>query len=183
MMSTKQDAQYFVVRYMYSDLRDEAANIGIVMASLSGSIKSRFLDDLTLKARADVKIDQLAIEDFRAWLDRTTADLTKRVPDSEQRTRALEQSITEHAGNVIRVSGPRVVLFDDFDSEVDTLFREWVAPRSSARERVETGPRDPLGGLRREAKGAIMRVIRNSAPTPSAKKQLVSDYEIAGRVH
>ena len=28
-----------------------------------------------------------------------------------------------------------------------------------------------------------MRVIRNSAPTSTAKKQLVSDYEIAGRVH
>src|SRR5438093_954547 len=182
-MSTKQEARYFVVRYMYNDLRDEAANIGIVMASQSGSIKSRFLEDVTLKARADTKIDHPAIEDFRAWLDRTTDDIARRVPDAGQRMSALEESIAEHSGNVIRVNGPRSVLFDDFDFEVDTLFREWVAPQSLTREKVETGPRDHLGGLRREAKSAIMRVMRDAITTPTARKQLVSDYEIPGSVH
>jgi len=181
-MSTKLEARYFVVRYMYNDLRDEAANIGIVVASPTGGIASKFLDDVTVKARADVKIDQPAIEDFRSWLQASTRDLDGPTSDAD-RLRAWEQSIVERAGNVVRVSDPRSVLFDDLEAEVEALFREWVAPSSSPRERAETGPRDPLGGLRREAKSAIVRVIRDAIALPWTAKKLVQDYEIAGTIH
>src|SRR2546427_10331428 len=84
-MSNKHEAIYYVIRYMYSDLRDEAANIGIVMTSPSGAIKSKFLEDVTVKSRADVRIDHAAIEDFRGWLDRLTNEFAKHAPDTEQR--------------------------------------------------------------------------------------------------
>jgi DUF3037 family protein len=181
-MSTKQGAKFFVVRYMYNDLRDEAANIGIVMASDSGMVATRFLDDVTVKARADVKIDQPPIDDFRSWLERSTRAGLQLAPRTEGGL-TWEEALIEHAGNVVRVSGPRTVLFDDFNAEADTLFREWVAPRSTSKERGEVGPRDPLGGLRREAKSAIVRTIRDAIATPLTRKQFVQDYEIRGAVH
>ena len=81
-MSDKHEATYYVVRYMYSDLRDEAANIGIVMTSPSGAIKSKFLEDVTVKSRADVRIDHAVIEDFRGWLDRLTDESAKQAPNN-----------------------------------------------------------------------------------------------------
>ncbi len=142
-----------------------------------------FLEDVTVKARADVKIDYPAVEDFRSWLERYTSDCVRAAAGGEQWVKTFEQGIEDHAGNVIRVSGPRAVLFDDFDAEIDTLFREWVAPRPSGRNRAEAATRDPLGGLRREAQSAIMRIIRKAIRTPVARRRIVSDYEIPGRVH
>jgi DUF3037 family protein len=181
-MSTKLEARYFIVRYMYNDLRDEAANIGIVVASPAGAVTSKFLEDVTVKARADVKIDQPAIEDFRSWLRTSARDLDWQAPNVDA-LRTWEHSIVERAGNIVRVSEPRSVLFEDLDAEVETLFREWVAPPSPPKERSETGPRDPLGGLRREAKSAIVRIIRDAIALPRTAKQLVQDYEISGTIH
>src|SRR5215471_10303129 len=101
MMSTKQEGKFFVVRYMYNDLRDEAANIGIVMASPAGMITSRFLEDVSVKSRADVRIDQPAIADFRAWLERSIVGGHDQVGPGAEGLASWEDALKEHAGNVV----------------------------------------------------------------------------------
>jgi Protein of unknown function (DUF3037) len=128
-MSNTQSAHYFVVRYMYNELGDEAANIGVIVAGRNAKeVTYRFLDDLKAKDRGDRQINRAVVADFRGWLEREVATLSSQygvdnwLPQFEERLR-------EKTGNVIRVLGPRSVLTSDPHFEVRALFNQWVAPQ------------------------------------------------------
>jgi hypothetical protein len=179
----KAEAQFVVVRYMFSDLREEAANVGIIVVSETPPrLIPRFLDDPAFKSRGDVKVQRDVVDRFRAWLDKNVATLLDHVSPDQVFERVFH-ALREHTGNIIRLLGPRVVLTDDIEAEAGLLFQEWVAPLSGSRRLMPPGPRDPLGGLRREASKAIARAIRETLKSPLPRRIFVRNYEVAGARH
>lgn len=183
-MSNRTEGHFFVVRYMFDELRDEAANIGIVLlvADPPGSIV-RFLDDVTAKSRVDARIDASVVRGFQDWLDREVDNVAQSGRDTEGWLDAFKYALSEITGNVIRVLGPRSVLMSDPEAEAWILFDEWVAVH---RRRATEGPgklRDPLGGMRREARSIIVRTFRERITTPDVRSTIQKDYEIKGMVH
>jgi len=128
-MSNTQSAHYFVVRYMYNELGDEAANIGVIVAGRSAKeVTYQFLDDLKAKDRADSQINRAVVADFLGWLEREVEALPGRYGVDTWLSQ-FEERLRQKTGNVIRVLGPRSVLTSDPPSEMSALFKEWVAPR------------------------------------------------------
>ena len=128
-MSDRESAHYFVVRYMYNELGDEAANIGVIVAGRDAkNVTYRFLDNLKEKDRADTQINAAVVADFRGWLEREVMALSHQY-GAENWLGRFEERLREKTGNVIHILGPRFVLTTNPRTEIDTLFKEWVSPR------------------------------------------------------
>ena len=126
-MSEREAAHYFVVRYMYNELGDEAANIGVIVAGrYPKTVTYLFLPELKTKDRADIPINQAVVDDFRAWLEREVIELPRR--GAGDWFSGFEARLREKTGNIIRILGPRSVLTSDISAELHTLYEEWVAP-------------------------------------------------------
>ena len=180
-MIQRSEGRYFIVRYMHDELRDEAANVGVILVTPGdGQATVRFLDDVVSKSRMDNRIDARLVEEFERWVHAEVGRLAG--ADVSDYAKAFESALREQTGNLIRISGPRTVLLNNAAEEIDLLFREWVAPRRSA-GRVEGRVRDPLGGLRRLARSAIVRTLRESLSPPAARQMLKRDVEVAGQIH
>jgi glycine/D-amino acid oxidase-like deaminating enzyme len=170
---------YFVVRYMLDELRDEAANVGVILLPAPGEPpRVHFLDDPSLRGRRDASIDTDIVAGFRRWLDQYVAERHDRISTTE-----LENALRERTGNVIRIRGPHTVLLTDPDVEERALFDEWVAPRETSSRQAAVGPRDPLGGLRKEAQKAIAATLRSSYKGPRGRQAIQRDYEVEGKIH
>ena len=127
-MSKREVAHYFVVRYMYNELGDEAANIGVIVAGQHPkTVEHQFLNEPKTKDRADIQINTAVVDDFRAWLEREVLEL-RRVQGADNWLEQFEARLRDKTGNIIRILGPRVVLTSDASSELRTLYDEWVAP-------------------------------------------------------
>ncbi len=128
-MSEREAAHYFVVRYMYNELGDEAANIGVIVAGrYPKTVTYQFLPELKTKDRADMPINQAVVDDFRAWLEREVVELPQR--GAGDWFSDFEARLREKTGNIIRILGPRSVLTSDSSGELHTLYEEWVAPHA-----------------------------------------------------
>jgi hypothetical protein len=182
-MMNRFEARYFVVRYMHDELRDEAANVGVILVPREGEpALVRFLDDVTSKSRLDSRIDAKVVEDFETWVQNEVERLGRSGAEMKDYANSFEKALRDQTGNVVRLSAPRTVLLTDPLQEVEVLFNEWVAPRRK-QERVESRARDPLGGLRRAARSAIVRTLRESLGAPLARQLLQKDVEVVGEVH
>lgn len=184
-MSELLESRYFVVRYMLGELRDEAVNIGVIgLGETGGNISLRFLDDLNAKARVDIPFDVKAVTIFREMLGRFAKEVTdKATRHDASRLERFTTLLHENSGNLIRVRGPFPVLTDDTASEIDHLYEELVAPKARLRRAVENLPRDPLGGLRREARTAITQRIRAALPQDFRKHSFKKAVAIRGQKH
>ncbi len=182
-MSNRAEAHYFVVRYMFDELRDEASNVGLILLQANPQrVITRFLDDFSAKSRVDARINRRVVADFQDWLERTSERLQVEGAPFPEAAKGFEQALQEHTGNVIRIMGPRSVLLTEADAEMQTLFDEWVAPRRKAKPDEEAAMRDPLGGLRRAAQSEISRVLHENITTPAVRRAIKRDVEIRGRV-
>ena len=181
-MNDRIEGHFFVVRYMFDELRDEAANVGVILlVEDPPGVILCFLDDVTAKSRLDARIDGRLVAGFQDWLDREVDRVPQSGRDVEGWLEAFEYALSEITGNVIRVLGPRSVLMTDPKAEAWILFDEWVAVR---RRKAAAGKlRDPLAGMRREARGVIARTFRERVTTPAVRRALHKDYEIEGKVH
>ena len=179
-MSNSQEARYFVIRYMVGDTRDEAVNIGVVAVDESRrQFALRFLDDPTTKARVDAPFDLKAVSMYRQHLETLVFDA--RTGTSDNWFQRFNSSLAE-SGNLIRARGPYTVLTENMDEEAKQLFDEWVAPSKVATKKPQ-GPRDPLGGLRREAHTAITRQIRETLPPQIRRDNYKPRHEVRGQKH
>jgi Protein of unknown function (DUF3037) len=184
-MSELLEGRYFVVRYMLGELRDEAVNIGLIgVDQTHADVFPRFLDDLRLKARADVPFDARAVSIFRETLDRLV-DEAKSVSTihDESWLESFSALLLENSGNLIRVRGPYSVLTGDMKTETEHLFGEWVAPKRLPRRTEEPAVRDPLGGLRREASKAVIKTIRTGLRKEFRKQSFRRAYAVRGKRH
>ncbi len=175
------EIRYAVVRYMLNELGDEAANVGLVaVVNDPPRLISRFMPDPTLKSRGDAKVRTDAIERFAA-LVQGELDRLKPTAGGDLSDLAFSR-LREIGGNLVRLSLPRSVLTNDIDRELELLFGQLVMP-SVAERRRELGPRDPLGGLRREASGMITKSVRGALSVGFRKQGFKTAHEIRGQKH
>jgi len=178
------ELQYTVVRYMLNDLGDEAANVGVVAVTEDPlRIMIRFLEDPTVKSRNDARIRRDAVDRFAAYAKTQIQEIESRAVEASPQAAALLGRLREFGGNLIRVNSPRSVLTNDVEKEFDLLFHQWVAPASGSELRKAYGPRDPLGGLRREATRAVVRAFREGHGRPLTRKVFARSYEVRGVSH
>jgi Protein of unknown function (DUF3037) len=132
-MNGREVANYFVVRYMYNELGDEAANVGVIVAGRHPKeVTYRFLPELKAKDRVDAQINAAVVDDFRTWLEREVMELPSRGETADWLSK-FEARLREKTGNVIRILGPRSVLTSDPSSELLALYEDWVAPHPPVR--------------------------------------------------
>lgn len=117
--------QYAVLRYVPDPARDEATNIGIVVASDDhGQFLARFLEDFTGKGLPnDVKPH---LRTFRRQLEEEAPGyFSATTPESHL------QQLSRDLQNSIQFTQPRAVRVSDLESTVETLYEELVAPIES----------------------------------------------------
>jgi hypothetical protein len=176
------ELQYVVVRYMLNELGDEAANVGIIAVTNDPpNVIAQFLPDPTVKSRSDTRVNRDVVDRFEAFAKAQVAkgDLAKGLPATE----SVFARLREIGGSVVRIGFPRSVLTNDVQKEFQLLFGQLVAPASSNAARREQGPRDPLGGLRREAASAVVRAFREGYDHSARRAPYHRDYEVQGAIH
>lgn len=175
--------RYVVVRYMLNELADEAANVGVIaVATDPPRMITRFLDNPAAKSRADVKVQKHAVERFAAFVAKQKTAYEARGGDNpaEAAANALN-NIREFGSGVIRTNMVRSVLTNNIDAEVELLYNQWVKPGRAIARRT-TGPRDPLGTIRRKATTELVKAFR--AGYGSLTRQIFHrGYEVEGAVH
>jgi hypothetical protein len=174
------ELQYTVVRYMLNDLADEAANVGLVAATIEPfRVMHRFLDDPAVKSRSDARVNREAIDWFSSRVEASLPRLSEDLK-GEHQAEGLFHQLSEMASGVVRTTAPRSVLTNDANAEFDLLFNQWVAPQTPRTVRNAYAPRDPLGRLRREAAAALVREFKQGYGKPLSRKVFSRSYAIRG---
>jgi len=176
------EIRYTVVRYMLNELGDEAANVGIVaIYDDPPRFVIRLMPDPTLKSRGDAKVNKDSIDRYFRFVN-TELDQAMTATSSDSWTDRAFARLNEIGGNVVRLSAPRSVLTNDISREIDLLYGQLVMPAMSPQKR-ESGKRDPLGGLRREASGMITKSLRGALSSEFRKKGFKTSHEVKGQKH
>ena len=169
---------------MLNELADEAVNVGIITVTDDPiSVKMRFLDDPTVKSRNDARVKGDAVGRFRAMAAaEIESQAANRAVDTPFSTRLFTR-LQDLGGNLIRTNLPRSVLTNDVDREVELLYTQWVAPTAVPRAPRSRSPRDPLAGMRREARTALVQAFRQGYGHALSRKTFVRAHEIQGAIH
>lgn len=122
--------RYRVLRYTPNLVRDEWVNVGVMLEQTDGPRRAiRIVEEPAeiarvrrLHPRADEALLRALPSEF---------DLLFRAPEPE--FRLYLEKIDQTLSNVLQFSPQRGLLADDFDAELDRLFREHVAPPRAAR--------------------------------------------------
>lgn len=177
----KTELQYVVIRYMLNELADEAANVGIVaVGDDPPRMIHRFLDNPAIKSRKDARVQRGVVERFVAHIISIEQTFDKRSSSNLEPAIIFEQ-MREYNSGILRTTAPRSVLTNDVDQEVDLLFKQWVAPGPIIRQIAV--PRDPLGGLRREASATLIKFFRRGYGAPLSGRVFHRNYEVKGLTH
>ena len=126
----QQVLRYRILRYTPNLIRDEWANIGVLLEETAGPrCVARLIEDSSEIARirrmhpgADENLLRALPGDFDAAL---------RGP-AEEADRYIEK-LDQTLSNALQFSPQRAVIAEDFDAELDRLYREHVAPPPRAR--------------------------------------------------
>lgn len=122
--------RYRILRYTPNLVRDEWVNVGVLLEEVSGTRREmRLIEEPSeigrvrrLHPGADEALLRALPSEFDARL---------RAPEAEVNTylEKLDQTLS----NVLQFSPRRGILADDFDAELDRLFRDHVAPPPGVR--------------------------------------------------
>ena len=120
---------YRVVRYTPNLVRDEWVNIGILLAdSARGRFAARLVEEPGEIARVR-RLHPAADEDLLRALPRDFEAQLAAARDPS----AFVEKLDETLSNVVQLSPQKGVLAEDFDAELDRLYRDHVAPPRRAR--------------------------------------------------
>lgn len=120
----KHTLQFRIVRYTPNLIRDEWANIGVILEEPAGSRRAaRIIEDSAEIARvrrlhpnADEAVLRGLPLEFESAMRGVPSDLTRYIQTKETLSTALQ------------LSGAKSTWAEDFDAELDRLYREYVAP-------------------------------------------------------
>jgi hypothetical protein len=174
------ELQYAVVRYMFNELGDEAANVGLIAVTEGDDRRClyRFLQDPSLKSRIDAKVKTDAVDRFAAYVK---GQIEK--PVGEESTVGIFERLREFGVGLLRTTSVRSVLTNNVEAEFDILFNQWVAPRPRVVRHKAYSPRDPLRSLKIEANRALVRAFRQGYGHPLSRQMFRRRYEIRGTSH
>lgn len=137
-----QPCAFRILRYTPNLIRDEWVNIGVILLDPARKRgQARLIDDSAEFARVR-RLHPNADEEVLRALQNDFAAQFAAHPDDPQ---AFLAKLDETLSNVLQFSPQRAVLTEDFDSEMDRLFREHVeAPRFRLRPAAETNSRNGI---------------------------------------
>ena len=122
--------RYRILRYTPNLIRDEWVNVGVLLEEVEGPRRAiRLIEDAAEIARVR-RLHPGADESLLRGLP-SEFDARLRAPEPEVRTylEKLDQTLS----NVLQLSPQHGLLADDFDTELERLFRDHVAPPPSSR--------------------------------------------------
>lgn len=176
------ELQYIVIRYMLNELADEAANVGIVaVADDPPQMLYKFIEDPATKSRHDVRVRKEIVDRFESFIAKRKQEFDANAKGTSKA--ALFDQVREFSAGVMRTNMTRSVLTNDIEKDFNLLFQQWISPiRAAASHHASTGPRDPLGGLKKKASSAVVRAFREGYGTLK-RETFHRRYEVAGAVH
>jgi Protein of unknown function (DUF3037) len=127
---TMNTLRYRVLRYTPNLIRDEWVNIGVLLEEVSGPRRAvRLIEESSEIARVR-RLHPGADEDLLRALP---ADIDARLRAPEADARLYLEKLSDTLSNVLQFSPARAVMAEDFDAEIDRLYREHVAPPPATR--------------------------------------------------
>jgi hypothetical protein len=138
----RQTMRYRVLRYTPNLVRDEWINVGVLLEQVAAASPAPGAPDAPATRRAArVLDDERGFTRLRRL--HPTADealLRSLGPEFESRLSGTEENVAKYVAkledslsNVLQFSPQRAVLAEDFEAEMDRLYREHVAPPAAAR--------------------------------------------------
>jgi len=126
----RQTLRYRVLRYAPNLVRDEWINIGVLLEDVGGPRHAlRVIEEsyeIARVRRIHANADESLLRGLPGEFD---AALRQPRPDAQKYIATLNETLS----NVLQLGPYRAVLTEDFDAELDRLYREHVAPPPRAR--------------------------------------------------
>jgi hypothetical protein len=117
--------QYRILRYMPNSVRDEWLNIGVFLKESNGSRQAlRLIEEPAEFARVR-RVHPDADEDVLRTL---ATEFDARLRGSASETDDYLQKLEQMISNVLQLAPAKALLADNFDVELDRLYREQVTP-------------------------------------------------------
>jgi hypothetical protein len=117
--------QYRILRYMPNLLRDEWVNIGVLLQDTSGARQAMRLIEETGEFARVQRVHPDADEDF---LHALAPEFDARLRGPAAEVAVYLQKLEQNLANVLQLSPQKALLADNFDVELDRLYREQVTP-------------------------------------------------------
>ena len=122
--------RYRILRYTPNLVRDEWVNVGVLLEEAEGSRRAvRLIEEPGEIARVR-RLHPGADENLLRALP---TEFDARFRGSEAEVRVYLEKLDQTLSNVLQFSPQRGLLADDFDAELDRIYREHVAPPPSLR--------------------------------------------------
>ena len=122
--------RYRVLRYLPNLIRDEWVNIGVILEEVDGARRAvRLIEEAAEIARVrrlHPAADETLLRALAAELDRRLEGPAREAVEYLER---LDQTLS----NALQFSPQKAVLAEDFDAELDRLYRDHVAPPADGR--------------------------------------------------
>jgi hypothetical protein len=121
--------RYRILRYTSSLIRDEWVNVGVLLEDTEGSRRAvRLVEETSEIARVRRRHPDVDENLLRAL----PAEFDARLRAPEADIRLYLDKLDDRLSNVLQLSPQRGLLADDFDTELERLYREHVAPPPGA---------------------------------------------------
>jgi hypothetical protein len=117
--------QYRILRYMPNLLRDEWVNIGVLLQDTSGARQAMRLIEETGEFARVRRVHPDADEDF---LHALAPEFDARLRGPAAEVAVYLQKLEQNLANVLQLSPQKALLAENFDAELDRLYREQVTP-------------------------------------------------------
>src|SRR5271155_2574596 len=117
--------QYRILRYMPNLLRDEWVNIGVLLQDTSGARQAMRLIEETGEFARVRRVHPDADEDF---LHALAPEFDARLRGPAAEVAVYLQKLEQNLANVLQLSPQKALLAENFDAELDRLYREQVRP-------------------------------------------------------
>jgi DUF3037 family protein len=130
--------QYRILRYTPNLIRDEWVNIGVLLQDAAGRQQMRMLEDGAGLARVRRLHPNADLDLLRAL----PSEFEARLHDDPGRAAAYLEKLDETLSNALQFGPVKGLLARDFDSEIDRLYREHIAPPVRARGGILETTRD-----------------------------------------
>jgi hypothetical protein len=125
MADEKKTLGYRILRYTPNLIRDEWVNIGVLLEEKEGS---RFEARLIQEAAELARVRRLHPDADEELLRRLPGEFEARLRESSGASSAYVDKLNQTLSTTIKFSEQRGLLAEDFDAELDRLYREHVAP-------------------------------------------------------
>jgi Protein of unknown function (DUF3037) len=144
----RQTLRYRILRYTPNLVRDEWVNVGVLLEQIpaasrpAGSPAARRAMRLVEEASEFARLRRLHPAADEDLLRALAPEFDARLHAAENEVTAYLEKLDQSLSNVLQFSPRRAVLAEDFDAEMDRLYREHVAPPARARAGIVESTKD-----------------------------------------